>query len=1675
MLLVLGAGFAYLRVKLEGPDLGDKLATLLNKRMRGRIEVESIEWPASALETVVTGGWVPITVRGVKVWDDCALSAGIAQADPDEVRLGDPNEDCTPDDKPDRDPKSKRKPRKLLLKSDLITAELDIHAALFGRHDLVFRHVTVHGGEALLEQTREPYPLHAYDRTIVSIITAFYPRLKAGFHAGIYAQAPPPIFDLRDIHIEHLNLTANLAPYNVKDDVVGYGMTARVEDVNVSPDPALTDSFLHMNATDPLVAKFYVRLALKGGRTHIRILDEGPRSSFRVLGDNGMGNEWAKGRKALYELELSDIALQRLAQLPTEWGKRDFVANTLSLAVTAHTLPCTANPRPEDGADVRITGELLDYWDRPYDGAWNLDLAVKNLGPTLRTCIKSTMGGDNLGGTIALRGPFVALPRVELNLHDLDYDIPLSKNEEPVRLTLAEVHGGIDLVNDEGYIEKTKALVQGGKEPGEVMVSATFGLKPLNATADIDITNPIDVARFLPPKVATSAGRFLSGKLSVGGDVDAGFELKDFDLALGLTPKDREIRVSKGRVFAQNEFEQIQFQKIHFDAGRTHAVIDGAIEYVHDEFVYRNLRIDGDAPDLAMWLQRFGLPAFAQSLSSGGGTIILNGPVTNPTINARATLAGVPCLDKLKIDDSTFHDGILDVKFSSAGLGGSLKGSGRIELGGPVPVIQQLVLDGQNLEAARLCGLSGTAKGTLENVQIEIGRTPIIKTRTAQEWLPFVKAYIDAPKLAVGSETYSNVQLCVNHAGDDKLCRPWAGRLDRDDLSDCEDAKKRGGFCLVAAATRDAGGKLAATIADVPRSTAPKRSFDEHLGGTIAIDDVPISALGVAKDAGGLISATLHLSGKMTAPQAEGQIDVLRAWAFGAFIGDVHPVVSPVLIGKSPGIQITGDALAGQMSLSATIGTQAPYPVDIAVSGRRVELDQFVDLSKKLGLQEVAQAWASGTVTVHTELANDKAKPEAWVEITELESILDHRSRDGRITPLRFSLVPPAQGRYAMSLHVTKDTVELACRNASAPNGREPCPAQLDTPAGRVSIEGQASATGMALSAHGTLALGRLAPLLEGQVESIDGSLLLTGRIGGTFTKPTYEVALDIDKIIQLRLPGGDSVLQVAPGGQIKLANSAIGFNGITFNVKDERRDERGELHVAGTIGLEGLTPARWGVLIDGQITGKMLQAIAPGAVSQASGLATIDDALSLSGNGPLPLLRGTISFAPVATDKGPTSPIAFIPRGVRRELSLSKGSLDIDTSSDGNHRTYTINVDEEPLTATIDGEGKIENVRVDARFRDGVPEYAHISLDADAIPFRIPGALDLVLGARGVDLVLSPDTHAWQATGNVAIVSGEYSRNFDLAEALKPQPPKAAPAKPFWDEYPSIGNADLNLTLEVRRFSVKNNLAPGDGIELEGPHIQITGSPRDPRLAGTIRVQRGGFKLPGTRAAFTKTYGTIDFNENNRASNPTLAITSEATDYLDLSGQQHTITLSITGTLENLSWDLHTNTGLDRSQTIALIFLGQSPEQLRRSLGDQSLGSAPTIQQTSTNPSTGFADQIVKDLAGDWVSSLFGDSLTHLTGLDVLRFEIGFGTVGVHAEKKATENIRLLGDAEQTIRGQTLNLRGEIKTNLHPLPSATEDRFSVQTGYLVKNYYDPAEQDISDLSGKIVYRLFIP
>jgi hypothetical protein len=1740
--LVLGTAFAVLRIKLEGADLGDTVASLLNQRMRGRISVGSIEWSTSSLQYVVTGGWAPVTVRDVRVWDDCALSAAVAGPADEALRTGDPNEDCTPDDHPDPDPASRRKPRKLLLATERITLELDVHALLFGNHNFVFRNVWIHGGEALIEQTTEPYPLHAYNRTIVSIVTAFYPRMKASFRAGIYADAPPPIFDLRDIHIAGLNLTLHMAPGSGdKPERIRYGFTARLEGVEVDagPDPA-NSSYLYADPTDPLVAKLYVLLAVTARHASVRILDEGPRAAFRL--------PWASatpagaipevepfaGRTAAYALALADIKLDRLAQLPTSWARGNFVANTLEVDLRARTLPCqvtgAAPPDPKDGAGLHLSGELFNFWDRPYDGAWNLQLVASNLGPTVRSCIKPMIGGEHLDGTISLTGPFVAQPAVGLDLTGVDIDVPLRKDEAPLRLTVAELHGKIDLVNEEGYIEKTKALVRGGKEPGEVELSATFGLKPLYTNAQVEIVKPIDVRQFLPAAVTTPIGSFLQGRLRVisatvedrPAGKDTVVELSDFDLALGATARDRALRLHRGRLFTDDNFDSIRIDKVHLEAGTSRAVFDGKVDIARNDM---NVKVVGDFPDLGVWLRRFGVPALATS-AGAGGTITLTGKPTNPTITVTDTmLSGVPCLDKLELVRLTKSGDAVDVQeVRSPGLGGQLSGSGRLVLGGKRPVIERLDLVGTGLDAARLCGLRGIVEGKLNEARVHV-HGDIDPRRSPLDWLALGDAYVRADHLTIRGDRYSSIKACVNRK-DDRMCRARPAAVVDDDRTACEDAKRAGaaggaGFCVVASADRDAGGvpgaggTLDATIAQLPgvrtggRTAAPPR-----LAGAVTIANLPLTLIDQlrghlgAPTVGGIASTTLRLAGTAAAPQASGKLQLLRSWLAGGFLGDPELVFEPATVRGVPGVAFHGSALAGRLTISGSLGTAAPFPIELVISGHRVEIDPFIDLQALVKLPDPIQAWASGTITVRSELAPaGAAEPQVWIELTELTAKVDHRSSDGRITPLviRVKDQDPAV-RAAMSVYVTRSSIELACREPRAVAGRAACATVLTTPAGDVVIRGTATQGNVAITASGDLDLSKLRGLLEQRFDYVAGTVRLLARISGTFAKPAVEVALELDpeqvsepnaaelaarraaqrakqprthrplqgNPVVLRPVGTDTVL-TAPRGLIKLANGVVGFTDVLLRLDDEQgAEDEGELYIGGTIAVDGVTPVKWSVLLWGKLAGKLLTVVLPSQVAQAKGLIEIDGKLVLSGDGPRPTVSGSLLL----------DQFSISPRGVRRELTFNTGSVEIETSvradpraprrrsclppdveldssSAGSRRTYALCLDD--VQGTLD-DGKLSNVAGWLLLRDdGELVKARLGFDATSIPFRLPQTLDLVVSASDIQLVLDEPGANWRATGAITVIDGAYIRNVELTDRLQAIGVNTAPSKPFWEEYPKLGSTELDLTLVVQLFAVRNNIAPT--IEFRSDGMRISGTPRDPRLAGQIRVTHGEFKIPGTRASFARTTGTVDFAENQRAGDPELHVASDA-DYRDLSGQDHVITLTIGGTLQQATWDLKTSTGYNKSQTLSLLFLGRNQEQLRRSLGDQNLGGDPTRTDPTTNPSQGFADQIVKDLAGDWVSDLLGNSLTKLTGLDVLRIEIGFGSIGVHIEKKVLENAKIVGDAEQTIRGTTIKGRAELKTPFV---------ISLQGGYLNQNYYDPAEQSIEDFNVKLVYRLFIP
>jgi hypothetical protein len=1643
LVLLIGTGIVILRVKFNGSALGGQIERMLNKRMRGRIEIAAIDWPLSALPKVATGGWVPVTLTGVTVWDR---------------RTDERTRDCFVD-------KELAPPRRVLHAPE-IHAELDIHALMFGRHDMVFRNVTIKGGHIRLEQISEPYPLHAYDKTSLSVVASFYPCMKAGFRAGFYAGAPPPVFDLRNVDIEHLDLDILIGvddtiPYSSPGGPY-YNTTLAIKDVNAK------GAFIYMDPTDPLVSRMYFSLAPRTGPATLYMFDAGVKPAPGTPPE--LVDAAPDEHHPSYSIEMSSIDVSRLAQLPDNWP-RTSVANSLRIEGVAYL---------EEGGQLDITGDLIDWWDRQFDGQWNIIVAGSRLGPTLHADILPPLGGPDVTAKLSLTGPFIALPKLDFELGGLRYDVMFADPKLPVlELELDRLKGWVDFVNANGSLDTTVATAHcvrgvpdlcgpappGGDVPGQVELSASFGL-PLNLNANIDITQPLDLGPWLPPLARDSLGRFLRGRMRAVGKSDIQLGLDDIDLVLGRTRTERLTHIHSGQIYTANSFTSVELEALKVTAGATAVTINGGVSFANESFGFN---VNGHSGDLATWLRRLGAPRIATSAEDARVNIEgrwVDGELALG-IDGKASLRGVPTVDQVDVvarleDELLFIDSL-----SSPGLGGTLTGSGEIRLRG-TPYIERLELEGAGLDIKKLPLGKGAITGTIRSAKLT-ARGSIAGKRDIFDWFSLASGYLVSNDVAVLGDRYQDAAVCINYA-DDELCRRPGTSIEDADVDAC-DAAKKGGACVVARAARADGGSLDITLASPARGPTTRGPKGKKIPapppavtGVVQVNDAPLEIITrmlgrAALPIGGSITAGLRVGGTRTAPTAEGTVALLRAWVLGAFVGDSELDIAPA--SDDPGVVvIRGKALHGRLDVVARVGIESPYPIDVTVSGRRIELDPLVDLTTLVGTSEPLRAWATGSVSLHAELAG-RAEPVAWVELDELGAVLDHRDPDGRPVPLRLNALRGTGGAKAVSIRATPSSIALLCRDPDGGNAT-PCPVRIATPAGVIEVSGTASPDRLALAAAGTLDLRLIAPLLDVYFDDVSGTAELSASVAGTMKAPIPSAEVTLQDV-RVRPVGQETVVRV-PGGLIKLSNGSLGFSDVRIRVDDTYLGEKAELVVKGGIGLDGLRPKKWGVIIEGQVAGKMLLAAAPSLISQASGVAQIDGAVSLTGTGLYPAVQGSIRF-------DATQPLTIIPRGVRRELAFFGGTLSVDdNASNDRHRSYGIDI--EGLAGSIDGEGTLRDIDGRIEIADGSVASADITLDADAIPFRVPGTLDLVINADQLRISHPRVGSPWAVSGRkVELVTGRYIRNFDLGQVIRPTASTGS-SKPFWEEYPELGEATLDLAVDVRQFSVSNNIA---SIEMAGSNLRLSGTPRDPRIDGQIRVLSGTFRLTGTRAKFSRTEGSVLFSRQARvpAETPTLDIQSEA-DYRDPSGQDHLITLRISGTIPNLSWDLFTSTGFDKAQTMSLILLGRTPEQLRRSLGDQAIGSDPTRLDPSANQVGNPLDQVLRDLAGDTISLLVEDSLKEVSRLDVARPFATVGSWGFHGEKKVGENINIVGDYEQLYRGgRTINIRAELRTAWRGKYASSP--LSLQYNYLDRSFEDAAEEDISDNQFKLVYRFFIP
>ncbi|HKE14401.1 MAG TPA: hypothetical protein VKB80_06040, partial [Kofleriaceae bacterium] len=431
---VFAVAVAILRIWFNGQDLAALVASKLNERIRGHVEVESIEWPLSSWPRFLVGGYVPLDIKHLEIRDEFG---------------------------------------NVVLAAKRATAELDAHPAMFGRHDLHVRSLKIlEGGSALIKEVSQPYPVHEYDKTTISLISAFYPRRQPSFRAGISAGSSP-VFDLEDYEVRGATL-----------DFVYRRFSFHFEQAHGK-------GFLRADGSDPLAQRLYFSLT---PHAPIGRFESGPVA-----------------------IDLQDIHVERLAQLPSQWP-HDAVPRGLRYEAVAKTA---------EGASVHLAGELKQFWQDMFGGEHDVTLTLERAGKLAARLTDGVASGDELSARVDVSGPVLG-PKVAVKLGGVDLALAPGGGRPPLDLHLDRATAAFDMATDAGYLEDTVAVGAGG----EVQLSATFQVAPTHFDLHVHIPRAIEIGAYLPEQARRVAGTRLSGRLHASGNRQVQ-RLDKLDLRLG--------------------------------------------------------------------------------------------------------------------------------------------------------------------------------------------------------------------------------------------------------------------------------------------------------------------------------------------------------------------------------------------------------------------------------------------------------------------------------------------------------------------------------------------------------------------------------------------------------------------------------------------------------------------------------------------------------------------------------------------------------------------------------------------------------------------------------------------------------------------------------------------------------------------------------------------------------------------------------------------------------------------------------------------------------------------------------------------------------------------------------------------------------------------------------------
>jgi hypothetical protein len=541
----------------------------------------------------------------------------------------------------------------------------------------------------------------------------------------------------------------------------------------------------------------------------------------------------------------------------------------------------------------------------------------------------------------------------------------------------------------------------------------------------------------------------------------------------------------------------------------------------------------------------------------------------------------------------------------------------------------------------------------------------------------------------------------------------------------------------------------------------------------------------------------------------------------------------------------------------------------------------------------------------------------------------------------------------------------------------------LTSASGDIEATGYVGTRGSDARVKGALGLELLEYLARGVFEHTHGDVLVNLGLRGPLAKPVVSGTLEVRQA-SLTPREADQPILVSDT-RVELLSDALLVHGAKVTL------DGATLSLAGRVGLSDFKPTNLDLKLTGETSARALQVGLPRHFSDASG--RIGVSLTVRGPAASPRLAGRLQ------PKG----VELVARALGRELALRSGLLDVaGTPTDLTVRARQVRGMLDEGEFTLDGS---------ATLRDFALADLDVRFQGMGIPHRVPRVYEVSVNA---DLRAYLADRRLTLAGSVDLVDGRYVQRFDLLkDVLEPQRVHVV-QRPFWRGVRML--EEMELALQVRTTGavfVRNNLAD-IGLDVG---LEVRGTLPDTRLAGDIRTIEGGFSIPFLRGRFqVQEGGTISFDPSKEVpgETPRVHIVGE-TLYIDSREQEHLITLTLDGPLGGLSFDLHSNTGLGKSQCFALLSTGRTTEEVRAMVTGRSETGAPNQPGAAA-----AADQALKTITSDFMAMLVEDPLKKVLKLDLARLEFGTESIEVRLGWRIGRHVRLLGSHELGLLGDS-------------------------------------------------------